>query len=145
MEPCRILIISGHPLFAEGLTRLLASPVGREAVEVVAAVAGWEQARDLIARHRPQAVIVEYEGGQSPLPEPAVEVEMPRVIYVTLAANEMVVHERRRVAPVTVADLLDALHSSGPPPEGRDAKTKKTGRTRRTSQRRKPKCRGSKD
>lgn len=138
VDACRVLIISGYPLFAEGLTRLLAG----EAVEVIAAVEGWEQARALIAQHRPQAIIVDavqHEAAQppplEPPPLPTGGVETPRVIYLSLAGNEMVVHERRRVTHVTVADLLGALRASlvsgqaGAPLVGKAGKAKKRKRS----------------
>jgi len=107
----RVLIISPHPLFREGIIRLLG-----ERVEVVGAVASWEEAQDAIRTHRPQAIIVDHENIElkeadlAPLLWP--EIDSLKVIYVTLAGNEMIVHERRRVTGATENDLLCALEAS---------------------------------
>jgi cytochrome c oxidase subunit 2 len=107
----RVLIVSAHPLFREGITRLL-----RDQVEVVGAVADPQTARDLIRQHRPHAIIVDHESVElqeadlAPLLWP--EIESLKVIYVTLAGNEMIIHERRRITGATEDDLLRALEAS---------------------------------
>ena len=111
MDRVRVLIVSAHPLFREGITRLL-----RDQVEVVGAVADPQAARNLIRQHRPHAIIVDHESVElqeadlAPLLWP--EIESLKVIYVTLAGNEMIIHERRRITGATENDLLRALEAS---------------------------------
>lgn len=115
----RVLIVSPHPLFREGIVRLLG-----DQVEVVGAVADWEEARDAIRKHHPQAIIVDHENVElkeddlTPLLWP--EIESIRVIYVTLAGNEMIIHDRQRVVEATEADLLQALKEAHRKREGKE-------------------------
>jgi DNA-binding NarL/FixJ family response regulator len=51
----RVLIISTHPLFRDGIIRLL----GAEA-EVVGAVKSWEEAKAIDPASRPQVIIVDH-------------------------------------------------------------------------------------
>lgn len=127
MDRARVLIVSAHPLFREGIARLL-----RDQVEVVGSVADWREARSLIQQHRPQAIVVDQESAE--LQETALillrwpEIDALRVVYVTLAGNEMIVHERWRVTGATEADLVRVLKSTpgrqqpttafGPPTDG---------------------------
>ncbi len=104
----RVLIVSPHPLFREGIVRLLG-----DQAEVVGVVASLAEARSAIRKHRPQAIIVDHENVEleeadlAPLLWP--ELESVRIIYVTLAGNEMIIHDRQRVVAATEKDLLDAL------------------------------------
>ncbi len=123
------MIVSTRPLFWEGIVRLLG-----DQVEVVGTAADWEEARALIRQRRPQTIIIDHESAELKdtdlTPLLWREAETLKVIYVTLAGNEMVVHERRRITGVTEDDLLGALEtptettadrgpqpSAGPPTE----------------------------
>lgn len=109
----RVLIVSTHPLFREGIIRLLG-----DQVEVVGTAANWEEARTVVRQHQPHTVIVDHESAElkdidlTPLLWP--DTESLRVIYVTLAGNEMIIHERRRLTGATEADLLDVLETTTP-------------------------------
>ncbi len=113
MEKYSVLIVSRHPLFREGLARLLAD---QPAVEVIAVVSEWAEAQALIARRRPDAIIVDHDEVQLQRLdlEPLLwaETEGLKVIYVTLAGNEMIVHERRRVTNVTAEGLVQVMENS---------------------------------
>ncbi|MFQ5341831.1 MAG: cytochrome c oxidase subunit II [Anaerolineae bacterium] len=112
MNGDRVLIVSPHPLFREGIVRLLG-----DQVEVVGTAADWDEARALIQQGRPQTVIVDHESAELKDTDLTLllwpEAEMLKVIYVTLAGNEMIVHERRRISGVTEVDLLEALEATG--------------------------------
>ncbi len=114
MDGDRVLIVSAHPLFREGIVRLLG-----DRAEVVGTASDWNEARALIQQRRPQTVIVDHRSTElkdvdlTPLLWP--EAETLKVIYVTLAGNEMIVHERRRISGVTEDDLLEALETSASP------------------------------
>lgn len=113
MEKYSVVVVSRHPLFREGLVRLLKE---QSAVEVVGAVGEWTEAQVLVARRKPDAVIVDHDEMQLQRLdlEPLLwaETEGLKIIYVTLAGNEMVVHERRRVTNVTAEGLVQVLENS---------------------------------
>ncbi len=58
MEPCRVLIVSGHPLFAEGVFRLINGQAG---LEVVGVAAPGEQAMAGIRALKPDVVVVDMD------------------------------------------------------------------------------------
>jgi ActR/RegA family two-component response regulator len=105
----RVLIVSSHPIFAKTLDRLV-----REAgYQVMACVAALPQALPLLQANAPVTVIIEYQDAQPradewlPLLQSAHATR--RVILLTLAKNEMIVHEQRRVTHVTETELKQAL------------------------------------
>ncbi len=108
MTPERVLIVSAHPIFREGIIRLLG-----DQAEVVGAVSSWEEAQAIVPTRRPQVIIIDHgdatlkEADLAPLLWP--DVENLRVIYVTLAGDKMTVHERHQVSGAGEADLLRAL------------------------------------
>lgn len=116
----RVLIVSAHPLFRDGIIRLLG-----DEVEIVGAVTTWQEARDLDPAHRPQVIIVDHDDAElketdlAPLLWP--DAEDLRVIYVTLAGDKMTVHDRRQVIGASEADLLRALQAVRQPGEGESA------------------------
>ena len=109
MEPCRALIISGHPLFAEAIARLL-----REAdVELVARTDSLESALPLLQEQAVEAIIVDYDDPQLHDAEVVSQLvandEERQVIFLTLTCNRMIVHHRERVENVTPVDLVRAI------------------------------------
>jgi len=104
-----ILLISNHSLFREVLHRLLADLPDVEVIEATS----WEAGLAVSEDRPPGVIVVDHEdlrlrdSDLAPLLEPAEKAL--RVIYLTLAGNEMIVHERRRVTNVTEAALLRAL------------------------------------
>ncbi len=105
----RVIIISSHPLFREGMARLLGNDV-----EVAGAVSEWSEARPLIEEQRPQAIIVDHDDADLTETDLApllwANADALRVIYVTLAGDKMTIHDRRQVNGVDLADLLKALN-----------------------------------
>lgn len=114
MDASRVLIISGYTLFAEALTRL----VQEAGCEVMARVGNLEQALPLLQEDVPLTLIVDHEdvrlrdAGWLPLLQQKNTVR--RIIFLTLAGNEMIIHERRRVTHATGDELKRALGSSTP-------------------------------
>jgi len=88
----------------------------QSAVEVVGAVGDWAEAQALVARHKPAALIVDHDEVQLQQLdlEPLLwaETEGLKIIYVTLAGNEIIVHERRRLTNVTAEGLVQVLENS---------------------------------
>lgn len=108
MKKIGVLIVCRHPMFGEGITHL----VGDE-VEIVGIVPASGEARKLVQQYRPHVIVVEHE--EETLREADLapllweEAERLKVIYVTLAGTEMIVHNRYRVTNVTQEDLLRAV------------------------------------
>lgn len=104
----RVLIVSAHPLFREGIVRLLG-----DRVEVIGAVATWEEAQALIDETSSLVIIVDHQDADLQEADLAPLLwrgtKNLRVIYVTLAGDEMTVHERRQVAGAGEVELLQAL------------------------------------
>ncbi len=107
------LIVSAHPLFREGIARLL----GDQAV-VVGSVAGWQEVQGLSLAQAPNVIIVDHDSPElkekdlTPLLWP--DASDLRVIYVTLSGDKMTVHERHQVTGAGEADLLRALKGERP-------------------------------
>ena len=107
------LIVSAHPLFREGIARLL----GDQAV-VVGSVASWQEVQGLGLAQAPNVIIVDHDSPElkekdlTPLLWP--DADDLRVIYVTLAGDKMTVHERHQVSGAGEADLLRALKGERP-------------------------------
>jgi DNA-binding NarL/FixJ family response regulator len=113
----RVLIVSSHPIFANSLARL----VDEAGYQVLSKVADLKQALQVLEPRSPVTVIVDYEDVQ-----PREEEWLPllqqadaarRVILLTLANNEMIVHEQRRVTQVTAIELKQALDGLDPTTE----------------------------
>jgi len=104
----RVLIISSHPLFRDGIIRLL----GDDA-EVIAAAATWLEVEALGLERAPDVIVVDHERADlqetdlTPLLWP--DADDLRVIYVTLAGDRMTVHQRRHVSGPNETDLLWAI------------------------------------
>ncbi len=110
----RILLI-GQGLFREGLIRLLAE---QPFVRIQGAVGSWKKALRAMRRVQPDVIIVEY--GQEEPPQydlgPILETEgqPPKVIYLSLEENRMIIQDQRHIADARAADLLQALRSVRP-------------------------------
>ncbi len=108
MYQARVLIISSHPLFRDGIIRLL----GDDA-EVIAAAATWLEVEALGLAQAPDVIVVDHERADlqetdlTPLLWP--DADDLRVIYVTLAGDRMTVHQRRHVSGPNETDLLWAI------------------------------------
>ncbi|MBE9523737.1 MAG: response regulator transcription factor [Chloroflexi bacterium] len=105
----RVLFI-GEGLFQEGLTHILAD---QPALEIVAGADSWEEARARMAQEQPDIIIVDHANAQlrevdlAPLLDSGVE--NLKVVYLTLAENRMIVHNRQEIINATPTDLLQAL------------------------------------
>lgn len=102
-------MISNHSLFREILLRLL---VYQPAVEVMEAP-NWEEGLALLEGHPFDVVVVDHkdlrlrEADLRPLLWSGDK--RLKVIYLSLATNEMIVHERRRVTHVTADELVQLV------------------------------------
>lgn len=109
----RILLI-GQGLFLDGLTRILSEQPG---TEVIAAASTWAEAHSIVDQENPNIVIVDHdepdlrETDLAPLLEG--DTSSLKVIYLTLSANKMIVHNRQQWTDVSVPDLIHALGLRG--------------------------------
>ncbi len=82
---------------------------------VVGTVRTWEEARQVMAQKHPDIIIVDHDSAHLREPDlaPLLENEEQaiKVIYLTLAQNKMVIHNRQQVTNVTATDLLQALQT----------------------------------
>lgn len=110
----RVLIVSGHPLFRQGLQRLLSGQAG---VEVIGVAADGEEARRLIADLRPHTVIIDQEdstlSGQDVLSYFHEGSEL-QLILLTLAEETMVIYRRQEVSRATLEELVNAIQAPHP-------------------------------
>lgn len=120
MSDRRVLIISSHPLFAEGIERILQEDGN---FIVVARSRELEEALPLVQQHQPDIIIVDHD---EPSLRDAQVVNLlvgnqaeRQVIFLTLSGSRMIVYHRRRVEDATPGDLLSMLrsHSARPNPE----------------------------
>lgn len=109
MNDCRALIISGHPLFADAIARLLRE----EGVEVIATASSLEAATTMLQEQAVEAIIVDHDDPKLDDAEVVSKLvghdEERQVIFLTLAGNQMIVHHRERVENVTPDDLVGAI------------------------------------
>ena len=110
MDNYRVLIISGHPVFAEAITHLLQA----QNIAEIITVNSMDSALPLLKTDTLETIIVDHD-------DPALcdtdvlsrlldSDEARNVIFLTLAGNQMIVHHRARVENVTPDDLIQALH-----------------------------------
>jgi len=115
----RILLI-GQGLFRDGLEHILAQ---EPTVTIIGSVSTWAEAQDLMARARPDVLIVDHAAEKlrqaDLLPPLEAQAWDLKIIHLTLAENRMVVHDQRQVADVSLTDLLGALRSSDGSPHDR--------------------------
>lgn len=109
----RVLLI-GQGIFLDGLTRIIAE---QAAVEIVAAVSDWAAARQMLTQQHPDIIIVDHANAQLRATDLSLLLENDyptiKVIYLTLAENKMVIHDRKLVSGVTITDLIQALQRPG--------------------------------
>lgn len=111
MNKRRVLIASSHPLFGQGLQRLLKER-RQTGVEVVGMVANIEQALSALERLNPDLIIVDYDDQKLNRDEflaRFVEGEKKlRVVLLSLqSAQDAIVYDRRTLAAAQIDDWLD--------------------------------------
>jgi DNA-binding NarL/FixJ family response regulator len=104
----RILLISNHAIFRESLVHLLTDQLPVAVVEATT----WEEGLAGLEGGLPDAIIVDHEdllrdADLAPLLCPGEQ--SLKVIHLTLAGNEMIVHHRERMENVASADLVRVL------------------------------------
>jgi DNA-binding NarL/FixJ family response regulator len=110
LDDFRVLIISGHPLFAEAITHLLQE----QGITEIITVNSLNSALPLLRNQLLETIIVDHDDPNLRDAEVVSRLvdsdETRNVIFLTLADNQMIVHHRSRVENVTPNDLIQALH-----------------------------------
>lgn len=109
MSICRACIISTSPLFVDAISHLLAE----EGVEVVAQTKELAEAQSILGKQKADAIIVDRNDIQ--LREAEVVSRLmdgngnQRVVFLTMAGNEMVIYHREKLEDVTPQDLVKTI------------------------------------
>ncbi len=119
----RVLIVSNHPLFAQGLQHLFRARSGAE-INVVGVVHTLEDARRAIEQRKPDLVVVDYDDDQVNREEFLNHFfqgeEQRRLVLLSLqqGGDRGVVYDRRRITPSRVATWLDSWFETDDAGEG---------------------------
>jgi DNA-binding NarL/FixJ family response regulator len=109
MDSRRVVILSHHPLFAEGMKALLSPCIGVQVVGVVKSVGRLRRALNGL---RPDVIIV--DGDTSDAIQQVLSLApQTRVIMVTLNDNRMDIYDATHVEKAGVQDLMDAIAPQG--------------------------------
>jgi len=119
----RVLIASGHPLFAQGLQRLLERRAG-ETVQVVGIVSSAEEALQAVERLSPDLIVVDYDDAAVNRTEFINQFlqgeSQRRLVLLSLqeGGDQGVAYERRQVTPSQVDTWLQTwFEPADTPPE----------------------------
>lgn len=111
-EPRKVLLISGHPLFREGLTRVLRKT---EAYELVGVAGSVSEAVESAKETAPDVIVFDEAGPEADEQDLAALLRLApsQLVKLSLSEPEMTVISRKRVAKASVEDLLAAVRSAG--------------------------------
>lgn len=118
MDHCRVLIVSDHPLFAEGVGRLLGDQAGLQVVGVLSA----EEAVVNILNHSPDVVIVDTDrANQTMMLRMLRENPGTKFIGLSLDNNDINLYYQRNKKSTGVEALVEAIREplEWKPPEHR--------------------------
>jgi DNA-binding NarL/FixJ family response regulator len=106
----RLFILSGHPMFSQGLERLLCQESG---LHILGLEANMDLAMVRIKDLKPDVVIVDWDGPASGLTPTAARILNERlgirVIGISLEDNTLIIYEGEQRLVQGVADLLEAI------------------------------------
>jgi DNA-binding NarL/FixJ family response regulator len=107
----KVLVISKHSLFREGLRRVLTENPNFELLEAASSV---EQAIKLSDKIHPDVIIFDGETGREHGSKLAqlFQLSPDRVVTLSMADSKMTVFSRRQVQKATVEDLIDSIQRS---------------------------------
>lgn len=120
MKNCRVLVISDSPLFVEAVSHLLKN---EESIELAVQTNDLAEARSMLKDDTINVVIIDHDATQLRDVEVLAHLingnDSYRVIFLTMAGNEMIVHQRERIKNVTPADLVKSICIRQPMPVSR--------------------------
>ncbi len=109
MAKRRIMIVSPHPLFREGLSRLLAESSDFDLSGVVPSLI---EAETKAMEFLPDVIVISQEDALQPIPWRLLELAHVQVITLTLDNKQASVYRRHSVTLDTAQDLYQVLQSS---------------------------------
>ena len=118
-NPRQVLIVSSHPLFGQGIRRLLETHQG-EQVEVIGIVSNVDEAIQALQERRPDLIVVDYDDGAVNREEflaRFVESEHRlRVVLLSLkeGGSNAIVYDRRNLAASQIDEWLQEWTASPP-------------------------------
>lgn len=108
------LLLIGQGIFLDGLTHILNE---QSNLQIIGAVDDWSKAQQILAQQQPDIIIVDHADTELRAADlsPLLTNDYPtiKVIYLTLAENKMVIHNRKQVSGATITDLLQAMQHPG--------------------------------
>lgn len=107
----KVILVSGNPLFREGLVRVLRE---LEGFELVGIASSRDEAQALIERERPDVILVARDTSevQTATGADLLKGSHGQVVELSVANSNMIVYSRKQVTRATVADLASALENA---------------------------------
>lgn len=106
-EPRKVMVISKHSLFREGLSRVLGEA---EEYRLIAVASSLAQATNLASESPPDVIVVDgSEEAESQELAALFQMAPERVVRLSLADSEMTILSRKRIAGATAEDLRAAV------------------------------------
>lgn len=112
MPPRRVLVVSRHALFREGLRSILSSLPD---AELLGAVSTLDEAQALARQAAPDVIVLnrEEQGTEWESVADLSGATEARVVVVTLEDQGLTVYSRKRIPGASVEDLLGTLKADG--------------------------------
>ncbi len=108
------LLLIGQGIFLDGLTHILGE---QSNLQIIGAVDDWNKAQQILNQQQADIIIVDHARAELRADDliPLLENDYPtiKVIYLTLADNKMVIHDRKQISGATMTDLFLALQLPG--------------------------------
>ena len=105
------VLLVGRGLFQDGLTRMLGAE--RPDISVIGFAETWQEARDLLNRLRPAALIADYQYADAIMADleklPLAESRLFKTLFIILDENKMVVYQRQQFTDITIQHVIEAL------------------------------------
>ena len=109
MKNCRVIIVSNSSLFVDAVSRLLQ----KDEIQVVTCVNSVEETQLALNKHPIDSIVVDYDDPQLSATDTLINnFKTPaarRIVYLSLADNEMTFHYQERIENITPAELIKAI------------------------------------
>ena len=106
----RVLLVS-RGMFHDGLVRVLDAQAAD--IEIVGSAENWDEAKALIERLQPEAIIADYryaEEMMADMEQMAHDAAMPgKILFIILDENKIILYQRKQFTDITIDRLIEAL------------------------------------